>query len=232
MPASAGAAPGETVVRLTGVSKSFGAARVLADIDLDFRAGEVHAIVGENGAGKSTLGKIVGGYHAADAGRLEIFGAVAEGWTPRKARARGVAMIHQELQLVPALTVADNVFLGVEDNIRGVLKGSAARRFRALDEKCGFGLDADALVMDLRIADRQKVEITRAIARGARVIIMDELTSSLTANETERLHEAIAWLKAGGATVIYVTHFLDHVLRRSGHHLARRAPRARCSRRG
>jgi ABC-type sugar transport system ATPase subunit len=204
--------PAETVVRLTGVSKSFGAARVLADIDLDFRAGEVHAIVGENGAGKSTLGKIVGGYHAADAGRLEVFGTVVEGWTPRKALARGVAMIHQELQLVPGLTVAENVFLGIEENVHGVLRGSRALRFRALDDKCGFGLSGNALVADLRIADRQKVEIMRAVARGARVIVTDEPASSLTDDEAERLHEVIAWLKAGGATIIYVTHFLDHVL--------------------
>jgi ABC-type sugar transport system ATPase subunit len=199
-------------VRLLGIDKSFGAAAVLSDIDLEVRAGEVHALVGENGAGKSTLGKIIGGYYAPDAGRLEIFGSAVTGWTPRLALAHGVAMIHQELQLVPALTVAENVFLGIEESRRGILRGSAVQRFRTLDARCGFGLAPDAVVADLPIADRQKVEILRAIARDARVVIMDEPTSSLSADETRRLHDVMAWLKAGGMTVIYVTHFLDHAL--------------------
>ena len=204
--------PADIVVRLEGIEKSFGPTKVLRQIDLDFRAGEVHAIVGENGAGKSTVGKIIGGYYSLDAGRLEIFGEAVANWTPRRALQHGIAMIHQELQLVPALTVAENVFLGIEDNALGVLAGTEAARFRALDEKCRFGLDPDAPVKELRIADRQKVEIMRAIARDARVIIMDEPTSSLTADEAERLHEVIAWLAGDGRSVIYVTHFLDHAL--------------------
>lgn len=200
------------VVRLSGIEKSFGPIRVLRSIDLEFRAGEVRGIVGENGAGKSTVGKIIGGYYSFDQGRLEVFGEAASNWTPRRALQHGIAMIHQELQLVPALTVAENVFLGIEDNAAGVLKGTEAARFRELDKRCNFGLDPSATVRDLRIADRQKVEIMRAIARDARVIIMDEPTSSLTADEAERLHEVIAWLAADGRTVIYVTHFLDHAL--------------------
>jgi ribose transport system ATP-binding protein len=202
----------EIVVRLDKIEKSFGATRVLRAVDLDFRASEVHAIVGENGAGKSTVGKIIGGYYAFDAGRLEVFGEAVSNWTPRRALQRGIAMIHQELQLVPALSVADNVFLGIEENAAGVLKRTEAARFRALDEKCGFGLDPSATVRELRIADRQKVEIMRAIARDARVIIMDEPTSSLTADEAEKLHGVISWLSDDGRTVIYVTHFLDHAL--------------------
>ena len=202
----------DIVVRLAKIEKSFGPTRVLKAIDLDFSAGEVHAIVGENGAGKSTVGKIIGGYYSFDGGRLEVFGEPVASWTPRRALQRGIAMIHQELQLVPALSVADNVFLGIEENRGGVLSGTEIDRFRALDERCGFGLDPAAEVRSLRIADRQKVEIMRAIARDARVIIMDEPTSSLTADEAERLHEVIAWLAGDGRTVIYVTHFLDHAL--------------------
>ena len=202
----------DIVVRLDRIEKSFGPTRVLRGIDLDFRAGEVHAIVGENGAGKSTVGKIIGGYYTFDAGRLEIFGAAVGSWTPRRALQRGIAMIHQELQLVPALSVADNIFLGIEDNAAGVLRGTEIDRFRALDQRCGFGLDPSAAVRSLRIADRQKVEIMRAIARDARVIIMDEPTSSLTADEAARLHEVIARLAGDGRTIIYVTHFLDHAL--------------------
>ncbi len=202
----------ETVVRLAGIDKSFGPTKVLRSIDLDFRAGEVHALVGENGAGKSTVGKIIGGYYSFDDGTLEVFGEAVSNWTPRRALQRGIAMIHQELQLVPALSVAENVFLGIEDNAAGVLKGTEIARFRALDQRCGFGVKAEAKVRDLRIADRQKVEIMRAIARDAHVIIMDEPTSSLTADEAERLHQVIAWLAGDGRTVIYVTHFLDHAL--------------------
>jgi ribose transport system ATP-binding protein len=201
-----------TVVRLTGIEKAFGPTRVLKTIDLEFRAGEVRGIVGENGAGKSTVGKIIGGYYSFDSGRLEVFGEPVANWTPRRALQHGIAMIHQELQLVPALSVAENVFLGIEDNAAGVLRGNEAARFRDLDRRCNFGLDPQATVRELRIADRQKVEIMRAIARNAKVIIMDEPTSSLTADEAERLHEVIAWLAADGRTVIYVTHFLDHAL--------------------
>jgi len=207
-----GAGAEQFAVRLSGISKGFGSTVVLNDINLDIRAGEVHALVGENGAGKSTTGKIIGGYYSADQGTIEVFGEKVEHWTPRRALARGIAMIHQELQVVPALSVADNVFLGMEDNVGGVLKGTETKRFRELDKRCGFGLDPAAAVGGLRIADRQKVEIMRAVARNARVIIMDEPASSLTADEADRLHEVIAWLKRGGSSVIYVTHFLDHVI--------------------
>jgi ABC-type sugar transport system ATPase subunit len=207
-----GAGAEQFAVRLSGISKSFGSTVVLKDVNLDVRAGEVHALVGENGAGKSTTGKIIGGYYSADQGTIEVFGEKVENWTPRRALARGIAMIHQELQVVPAMTVAENVYLGMEDSVGGVLKGTEAKRFRELDKRCGFGLDPEAPVGILRIADRQKVEIMRAIARQARVIIMDEPASSLTADEAQRLHEVIAWLKRGGGSVIYVTHFLDHVI--------------------
>lgn len=199
-------------VRLSGVVKRFGTTAVLHDIDLAFRPGEIHALIGENGAGKSTVGKIIGGYYTADNGTIDIFGERVGNWSPRQALQHGVAMIHQELQLVPARSVVENVFLGIERNAGGLLSGGEMERFRALDQKCGFGLDPAAIVGDLRIAERQKVEIMRAIARDARVIIMDEPTSSLTADEAERLHVVIKRLKADGATIVYVTHFLDHVL--------------------
>src|SRR5262249_38979585 len=186
--------------------------KILNDINLEFFTGSVHALIGENGAGKSSVGKIIGGYYTFDAGTLEVFGQKIERSSPRNALQHGVAMIHQELQLVPELTVAQNVFLGLEANVGGLLKGGENQRFDDLEKRCGFGLDPRRKVGDLRIAERQKVEIMRAIARDARVIIMDEPTSSLTADEAERLHEVIAWLAGDGRTVIYVTHFLDHAL--------------------
>ena len=202
----------EIAVRVRGVAKSFGGTRILNDITIDFLRGSVHALVGENGAGKSSVGKIVGGYYAADEGIVEIFGDRVTRFSPRDALQRGVAMIHQELQLVPELTVLQNVFLGQESNRAGVLTRGDMDRFRALEETCDFGLDPGAKVAHLRIAERQKVEIMRAVAREARIIIMDEPTSSLTEDEARRLHALIARLTARGTTVIYVSHFLDHIL--------------------
>jgi ribose transport system ATP-binding protein len=202
----------QAAVRLKSVIKSFGSTIVLDRVDLDFRHGEVHALIGENGAGKSTLGKIIGGYYHADAGEIEIFGERVEAWSPRRALQRGIAMIHQEIQLVPELTAAQNVFLGAEHNFGGVLWGSEVQRYRELERRCGFDVDPDAVVGALSIAERQKVEIMRAIGRGARVIIMDEPASSLTADEVARLHDVIARLRSDGTTIIYVTHFLDHAL--------------------
>ena len=124
----------------------------------------------------------------------------------------GVAMIHQELQLAPELTVVQNVFLGRESARAGVLVKGDMARFEALERTCDFGIDPLAKVAGLRIAERQKVEIMRAIARDARIIIMDEPTSSLTEDEAHRLHDVIRRLKAQGKTVIYVSHFLDHIL--------------------
>ena len=199
-------------IRLTGIEKSFGSAKILHAITLDFAPGEVHALIGENGAGKSSVGKIIGGYYTPDTGTIEVNGEALAHASPRRALHHGIAMIHQELQLVPQLSVAQNVFLGLETNMAGLLTGSDNKRFAELDQRCGFGLNPARKLGELSIADRQKVEIMRAIARDARVIIMDEPTSSLTADEAERLHQVIAWLRGEGRTIIYVTHFLDHVL--------------------
>ncbi|WP_417583336.1 sugar ABC transporter ATP-binding protein [Pelagibacterium sp.] len=202
----------DIAVHVKGIGKSFGGTRILNDITIDFHKGTVHALVGENGAGKSSVGKIIGGYYSADEGLVEIDGEVVTRFSPRDALHRGIAMIHQELQLVPELTVLQNVFLGQESSRGGVLVGGDLDRFKTLEETCAFGLDPDAKVATLRIAERQKVEIMRAVARDANVIIMDEPTSSLTEDEAERLHGLIARLRSRGTTIIYVSHFLDHIL--------------------
>jgi ABC-type sugar transport system ATPase subunit len=204
---------GEDVyVRLIDIGKEFSGVRVLRDVNLDFRAGEIHALVGENGAGKSTVGKIVGGYYSRSSGALEIFGHQVGAWDAARALQHGIAMMHQELQLVPELTVAQNVFLGIEHNKASFLRGDEPDRLAAVIAVCGFALDPRARAGSLSLADQQKVEIMRAIARDARVIVMDEPTSSLTADEAERLHETMRKLRAMGRTIIYVSHFLDHVL--------------------
>ncbi len=199
-------------VRLRGIGKSFGGVRVLGGIDVDFHEGEIHGLVGENGAGKSTLGKIVGGYYASSEGQIEVFGETVGSWDPSRALERGVAMMHQELQLVPALSVAQNVFLGIEEKRFGVLARTENARLADIMHASGFELDPDAVTAGLSIADQQKIEIMRALARNSRVIVMDEPTSSLTADEAERLHETMRRLKAAGNTIIYVSHFLDDIL--------------------
>ena len=201
-------------VSLEGVSKRFGATQALQDITLEIVAGEIHALVGENGAGKSTLGKVVGGIYAADSGVLRIDGEeVPERWDPQMALHAGVTTIQQELSLVPALPVVKNVFLGIERSRFGVLRGNSYERYRELDNSVGFGIDPEIRVQNLRAADRQKVEILRALARNARLIVMDEPTSSLTQDEAERLHEIMDRLRSEGRTIIYVSHSLDEVLR-------------------
>lgn len=209
MPSTSSLGP---VIRTKGIGVSFGGVSVLRDITLDIMPGEVHGLVGENGAGKSTLGKVLGGYYSASQGEMEVFGSPAISWNPSVALERGVAIMHQELQLVPALSVAQNVFLGIEEKRFGILKNTEATRLKQLMRSSGFSLDPHALVESLSIADQQKIEILRALARDARVIVMDEPTSSLSKNEVVQLHKTMTALTSSGCSVIYVSHFLDDIL--------------------
>lgn len=199
-------------VGLDRVSKRFGATQALDNVSLDIAPGEIHALVGENGAGKSTLGKVIGGIYEVDAGTLSIDGTPVKKWIPSTALAAGIATIQQELSLVPARTVVENVFLGIERSRFGVVVGSERERYEELEESAGFGIPPDAIVGSLRLADQQKVEILRALARDARLIVMDEPTSSLTQDEAELLHVLMDGLRRAGRTIVYVSHFLDEVL--------------------
>ena len=199
-------------IRAERISVSFGGIAVLRDVSLDVLPGEIHGLIGENGAGKSTLGKVFGGYYKATSGSLTVFGQRFARWDPPSALASGVAMMHQELQLVPELTVAQNVFLGLENDSWGLLHGDEAGRLSELMASSGFELDPHAVVARLSIADQQKIEILRALARNAKVIVMDEPTSSLSKDEVNQLHEAMRALRKAGRTVIYVSHFLEDIL--------------------
>ena len=222
------------LVEARNISKRFGGIQALADVSLTLRAGQVHGLVGENGAGKSTLSRIIGGVYQPDGGDLLVDGRAVRFSAPRDALAAGIATIAQELALVPARSVMENIFLGVEPRRFGVVqREELRRRFAALDARTGFGVPGDALVGDLRIADRQKVEILRALARDARLILMDEPTASLTADETERLLAIVRRLAAEGTAIVLVSHFLDEVLAVSDEvtvmrdgHLVRTAPAA------
>jgi ABC-type sugar transport system ATPase subunit len=203
----------QLLIELRGVGKSFGGLPVLSDIDLRLEPGSVHALVGENGAGKSTLSKIIAGIYSADTGVLLIDGEEQNFTTPRDALERGIAAIAQELALVPGLSVAENVFLGREPRTLGwVSRRKLRAAYVALAQRTGFTLDPDVLVGSLRTADQQKVEILRALARGASLIIMDEPTAALSAHDTQLLHDVVRQLAASGHTVLLISHFLSEVL--------------------
>ena len=169
--------------------------------------------MGENGAGKSTLGKVIAGVHRADDGELLVRGRPTRYRTPREALADGTTIIAQELSLVPKLSVFRNVFLGVEQSRAGLVSDRALRRrFDELNARTGFGLPADVRTGRLGIADQQKVELLRALARDASLIVMDEPTASLTTDESQKLFDIVRRLRQEGVTVIYVSHFLEEVL--------------------
>jgi simple sugar transport system ATP-binding protein/ribose transport system ATP-binding protein len=198
---------------IRGVGKSFGGTRALDDVSIEITAGSVHAFVGENGAGKSTLGKIVAGVLPADQGQLLLKGEPVTFRSPREALERGIALVAQEVALVPQRTVAENVFLGIEPQRAGFVDGGLLlRRFERLVADAGFDLTADAIVGRLPVAKQQQVEILRALARDAELIVFDEPTASLSVKEVRRFHEVVRSLTASGRTVILVSHFLTEVI--------------------
>jgi ABC-type sugar transport system ATPase subunit len=200
-------------VDLQGISKRFGSLQALRDVHVSIRSGTVHALVGENGAGKSTLMKILAGVEHADAGVIAVDGREVSYRSPHAALADGVTIIAQELSLEPKRTVLENVFLGVESTRHGVLDRRAMRaRFDELASRVQLSVSRDAQVGRLRTADQQKVEILRALARKARLVIMDEPTAALTTHEADKLLDIVRDLRASGTTVVYVSHFLAEVL--------------------
>jgi rhamnose transport system ATP-binding protein len=200
-------------VELKDVSKSFGGVRALEAVSLRVGRGSIHALVGENGAGKSTLGKIISGVIPPDAGQLLIDGRVVHFHSPRAAISAGIVSIAQELSIVPALTVAQNVFLGHEPRRAGFLRGRELRdRYAALAGRAGLELDGSANAGRLRTADQQKAEILRALGRDAGLIIMDEPTASLSRPDVMTLHDIIRRLARAGTTVVLVSHFISEVL--------------------
>jgi ABC-type sugar transport system ATPase subunit len=201
-------------VELRSIGKRFGGVQALKGIDLEINEGSIHGLVGENGAGKSTLGKIVAGVHRPDKGELWIGGRQVSYHSPRDALADGVTMIAQEPTIVPRRSVIENVFLGIEAGLRGgvLATGAMRRSFESLVQEAGFRLPPDAPVGSLRVADQQKVEILRSVARNARLIVMDEPTAALTADEAKRLFAIVRRLRERGATIVFLSHFLAEVL--------------------
>ena len=221
------------------VVKSFGPVRVLHGVSFDLEPGRVVGLLGENGAGKSTLMKILAGYETSSGGQLLIDGRAQQFADSRAAEAAGIVMIHQEFNLAEDLTVAQNIFLGHE-RLRGWRLDHAAMRrdTEQVLRQVGLAIDPDTRTRDLIVAEKQLVEIAKALSRQARLLVMDEPTATLTPAETERLFELIRRLRGQGTTIIYISHKLDEVERitdevvvmRDGRFVAR-APTASLSRR-
>jgi len=211
---SEGSVPIVPLLQVSGIRKTFGATNAVSGADLAIYPGRVHALVGENGAGKSTLGRILAGAIAPDAGRIELDGgAIAPFSTPAAALRHGVAMISQEIALAPDLTVAQNIFMGTESRRAGFLRPKDdIERARAMVLEAGFALDVRARVADLTLAEQQELALLWALARQARLIVMDEPTAALARIEATKLLASVHRLRSRGLAIVYVSHFLDEVL--------------------
>ncbi|MEO7997442.1 MAG: ABC transporter ATP-binding protein [Gemmatimonadaceae bacterium] len=200
-------------VRMLSVAKAFGAVQANQNASLEVRVGEIHALVGENGAGKSTLMRVLSGLYAPDTGKVEVLGRDVTGWKTPDAIAAGVGMVHQHFMLVPTLTVAENVVLGMEPMSGLTLdKSRALADVRALSARTGLVVDPERRVSDLSVGEAQRVEILKALYRGAKVLILDEPTAVLSPPETRELWQVLRTLRDAGNTVILITHKLDEVI--------------------
>ena len=211
--APARAAGPRVAVALSGINKRFGATRANRDVSLEVAKGSIHGVIGENGAGKSTLMSILYGFYRADSGSIEIDGRAAEIASPADAIAAGIGMVHQHFMLVEPLTVLENVLLGAE---QGPLLHHGLRRARAalarLEQEYGLEVDVDARVEDLPVGIQQRVEILKALYRGAETLILDEPTGVLTPQEADELFRILAALKEQGRTMILITHKLREIM--------------------
>ena len=197
-------------VELRDIHKSFGPVHANAGITLTFEAGKIHGLLGENGAGKSTLMKILSGFLQPDRGEIYLDGRRVSFRHPADALAQGVGMLHQDPMDVPAMTVLENFMLGSPGGLLPNRK-QARKALQRLSEQFGFHLDPDALVGGLTVGERQQLEILRLLWRGARVLIFDEPTTGISAQQKARLFEALRRLAAEGRTIIFVTHKLEEV---------------------
>ena len=204
----------DTLVSLRGLSKSFAGVQALDKVSFELRAGEVHALMGENGAGKSTLMKVLAGIHARDAGEIEVEGRAVDVASPRAAQALGIGIVHQELNLMRHLSAAQNIFIGREPR-RGLglfldeerLNADARRLFARLN----LDLDPRTLVADLTVARQQMVEIAKALSFDSKVLIMDEPTAALNAQEVADLFRVVRQLREEGVGIVYISHRMDEL---------------------
>ncbi|MBK9715287.1 MAG: sugar ABC transporter ATP-binding protein [Kouleothrix sp.] len=207
--------PGEELLRLEGISKSFPGVKALDNVRLDVRKGEVHALLGENGAGKSTLMKILSGAYTRDSGEIYWEGRPIEIHNPKAAQDLGIGIIYQEFNLIPQLSIAENVWIGREPLSNPALRlidwTELYRRTAELLAELHLDLDPRRLVAGLGVAQQQMVEIAKALSLNTKLLIMDEPTSALTEREVERLFTVIRRLKGRGVGVVFISHHLDEV---------------------
>jgi ribose transport system ATP-binding protein len=204
----------QPILELRGATKRFGGATALDDVDFQLMPGEIHGLIGENGAGKSTLSKIFSGVQRPDSGEMLLRGEVVRFRSPADAKAAGIGMIYQELSLMPALSVGENVFLGRQPRNRFGLVDWKRIREESRQQLADFGIDIDVgeRVNQLSLGNQQLIEIARVINSGADVIILDEPTSALSVPESERLFDLMRDLRANGKSMIFISHFLEDVL--------------------
>jgi ABC-type uncharacterized transport system ATPase subunit len=204
----------DLAVRMTGINKRFGAVAANANVTLTVAPGTVHGLVGENGAGKSTLMSILYGFYQADSGSIEVFGKSATIRNADEAIALGIGMVHQHFMLVDTLTALENVMLGAEPHwLLGRADSTVRTKLSELMQATGLQVALDALVTDLSVGDRQRLEILKALYRGAKVLILDEPTAVLTPQETVHLFEVLKLLREQGTTILLITHKLKEVMR-------------------
>jgi rhamnose transport system ATP-binding protein len=204
----------EPFISMSGMSKSFVGVKVLKDVSFDVRPGEVHALLGENGAGKSTLIKMMSGLYTPDSGTITVQGKQVKFATTRDASAAGIATVYQELLLFPELSVAENVFLGHYPRTALNVIDWATVRSRTrelLDSLDTFDLDVDTKVQTLSVAQRQRVEIAKALSRNAKILIMDEPTASLVESDVQRLMSVVRHLRERGVGIVYVSHRMPEI---------------------
>jgi len=200
-------------IELRGIAKHFGPIEVLRNIDLTLDPGRVHALAGENGAGKSTIVKMLGGIHQPDSGEILKGGQPVKLLGAAESQANGIAVVHQHPALFPDLSVAENIFINRQPRRHGRIDWAAmTRQARTLMERLRVDLDASLPVKALGVAERQAVEIARALSLDAQVLVLDEPTSALSGREVERLFEVVGHLKAQGVAILFITHFIDEIL--------------------
>jgi ABC-type uncharacterized transport system ATPase subunit len=203
----------ELALELRGITKRFGALTANDAVDLRLRRGEIHALLGENGAGKSTLMNVVYGMLSPDEGEILVDGTPTTIHSPRDAMSQGIGMVFQHFMLIPVMTVAENLVLGAEPRKGGLLDlAGAKRRTSELSERYGLRVDPDARVSDISVGQQQRVEILRALDRGAKILVLDEPTAVLTAQETAELTEVLRGLRDQGTSIVFITHKLHEVL--------------------